>query len=313
MTSRTTRIACLAVATMILFTASAVAQDLGGVTDRVLGGNAQAAANNQVQAQVQQKVQEQVQQQVQSQMQLRAQQQAQAEVQAQLQAQGRLQAEVARAAAMANRAIDSARETVRENRGGEVSGRMRARVELGIRPRDLGVNANANARAKANANANLPDWITDHDVQLYDMVFGQSNPFRATVVLGAKAQGTPMGPNANARIKTEIADDAQAVVTVSGTEEMDLATRIDAAVHQRRAEISQLRDEALEKADTVLMEQADQMEQVLDMFIEARVRAAAEANSDSQTGAGTGSQQFNAGQSTRTEGNTEVSGNGDGR
>ncbi len=52
----------------------------------------------------------------------------------------------------------------------------------------------------------------------------------------------------------------------------DLAVRIDAAVQQRRAEISQIRDHALDAADTAMMESADQMEKVLDTFIEARLR-----------------------------------------
>ncbi len=124
----------------------------------------------------------------------------------------------------------------------------------------------------------LPRGFAESDVKIYDSIFGSFNPFRGNAEQNSVTQSdVQVDAGTNNRIATEWQSN-QGVVKASATSELDLATRIDSAVHQRRAEISSMRDQAMEESNEAMMEKAEQMEHVLDLFIEARTQAAIDAH-----------------------------------
>jgi hypothetical protein len=133
----------------------------------------------------------------------------------------------------------------------------------------------------------LPRGFVESDVKIYDAVFGSFNPFRGNAEqASATESNAQVDAGTNSRIATEWQSD-RGVAKATAYSEVDLATRIDLAVHHRRAEISAMRDKAMAASNEAMMEQAEQMEQVLDLFVQARAQAAvgarAQTNAEDRT------------------------------
>ncbi len=269
-------IALLAAALLVLNPSTLQAQIPAGVTNQV-GGAAQAAGNGRNQTRLQQQVQAQVQQRLQA----NVQQQVQAQIQAQ--AQARLQAEAARAVSIAQRAAAASRQAAaaagrRANDRPQINGSAHAKASARGRRDNQSSTAAARGNAAFNTDTTLPPGLSEEDLKLYDGIFGRFNPFRpqaeieshikSDVRATARASETPAADRIGARFLQ-----ASHVQT-----ENDLETRINLAVNQRRAEISQVRDRALNSADVKLMERAEHMEQVLNAFVAAQAQANANAN-----------------------------------
>lgn len=274
---------------------------------------AQATAQQRVQEQAQQRAQAQIQAQTQQRVQAQAQQRAQTQMQAQVtaQVQSRVQVEAARAANIAVRATVAAQQQASAAaRSQSANARQRAAGGLNLR---LGANTRVNSsnqvrvgNTRANSNANaysrlgidtklaLPPGITKTDVQIYDNIFGRFNPLRAestTKVTGTATAVTSVGhsrtaPPAN-EDSQESSDSSRArrstsdlLVETSG--DVSLMSRIGVAARQRRAEISQVRDQALASSDTSLMLRAQKMDDALKAFVQAQASASAKARTASQ-------------------------------
>jgi len=108
--------------------------------------------------------------------------------------------------------------------------------------RRAGVPANALDAARGNAaEASRFNGIAQADVAIYDNIFGRFNPIRQ---------------HANARGQ--------------GPQNVDIARGIQVAAQQRRAEIAQMRDQAIATGQTDLLGRADEMELRLNAFVEAQ-------------------------------------------
>jgi len=75
-------------------------------------------------------------------------------------------------------------------------------------------------------------------------------------------------PQANERANPNAASGANA--RGQGPNHLDVARGIQVAAQQRRAEISQMRDQAIANGQNDLLLRADEMEQRLDAFVEAQ-------------------------------------------
>ncbi len=278
---RNSQLRCIAlgiVAMTALTTNFASGQGPAGVAKQIAGSAGNAAANTQVQQQVQTQVQSQIQAQVQ--------QQTGAQIQRQLPPHAQLKVDTARAGLMAQHAIDTARQQAIENRFLNTTGSLEAKIDGKVQAQSqalrqqngLSIRSDASINSSLNRpNTNMPAGFVEADIAVYDAVFGKHNPFREIAAQNVEAEmkaeatvrgnhATPPGLQSN-----------QGIITASAKSGIDLAVKIDAAVQQRRSEISLMRDRALDASDEALMERAEHLEKVLDLFIEARARAAAES------------------------------------
>lgn len=222
-------------AVLAIATESSFAQGRGSNAGRPAGG---AAAN------VADRVQGQINQRVQAQMQQRVQAQTQVQVQSRVQGRmlNRIQAESMRAAAVAKRAAEDSigragQPGDRNARGSAAAARANERSGLQGRNAIEGSNGRASVGLGVAANASRNEWLNEADLAIYDNIFGNFNPLRA------RAKNVPGG---------------------------DVARGIQVAARQRRAEIAQLRDQAIATGQTDLLVRADEMEQRLDAFVAAQ-------------------------------------------
>lgn len=244
----------LAIAGTLTFGQLLTAQLPGGPPNKVRDLRGNGMANSQIQSQIQQQVQEQVQRQIQA------------------QATARMQADVNRAADLAQRAAATAQ---RQASAAQQRIAGSARIKLSAKAFARGEQRNergmleANGHAQASARLRLPPGFAEADVELYDRIFGKHNPIRAQKPGSNQASGvdTERGTEKGMKIRAVNYEE-------TGT---DLAAQIHLAIQHRRAEISELRDRALVETRPELLEQADQMELVMDTFVEAQARAKAKA------------------------------------
>lgn len=261
----------LRLTSLILSTITITAILVAPASAQLPGGAGNAA--NRTQAQTQQRVQAQVQQRVQAQVQQRTQAQVQQNIAAQ--AQARVQAEAARAAHIAQQAAILAQRkaaAARQNVPGGVNARVGANARVGSQARvgNQSANANANARLGIAAGLVLPPGVTKADVQIYDNIFGRFNPLRARPQEPAPRQEDTVAENNRPERRPE----APAIGTRT---DLDLAARIEVAVRQRRAEISEMRDRAVATANTQLLLQAERTEQAMTAFVDAQAKARQQA------------------------------------
>jgi len=209
-----------------------LAQGPAGNAGRPNGGPTGGIAADRVQGQMQQRVQ--------------AQGQAQAQARVQQQVQNRIHAEGKRAAELAQQLsqnsarrpipADSAR--VRDNRGGVQAGmQANGRPDLQNSVALEASNGNARAGLEMAANASGMSGVSQADLAIYDNIFGKFNPMRG--------QGGASRPET-------------------------VAPGIQIAAQKRRAEIAQLRDQAIATGQTDLLARADEMEARLDAFVAAQ-------------------------------------------
>lgn len=237
----------------------ASAQGPGGNTGR--GGAAASNAGDRIQGQISQRAQAQVQQHVQAQTQT----QVQSRVQGHLQ--GRIQAEAQRAADVAQRASENSARRA----GGAPTNALdgaRGNVASGT------ANPRANAGLAIAAEASRFNGFAEADVTIYDNIFGRFNPIRPN----ANEQEAGSRETANGTARRSSQADQHANPTASavasargqGSQNRDIARGIQVAAQQRRAEIAQIRDQAIATGQTDLLVRADEMELRLNAFVEAQ-------------------------------------------
>lgn len=243
------------------------------------GGRRGAAAANtadRVQAQINQRAQTQVQQRVQA--------QTQAQVQSRIrgQVEGRIEAEAKRAAEVAQRAAEnSARRATASAEGRAIadSATLRRNVTNGVR-RDADAgrpNPRANTGLAIAADASQSGGFTEADVAIYDNIFGRFNPIRQNLNNGeVGASNAIVDANGVARRSSQAAQranpNAPAGANARGQrpQNVDIARGIQVAAQQRRAEIAQMRDQAIATGQTDLLLRADEMELRLNAFVDAQ-------------------------------------------
>ncbi len=259
------------------------AQGPGGNAGR--GGAAAANAGDRVQGQINQRAQAQVQQRVQSQTQA----QVQSRVQGQMQ--GRIQAEAKRAAEVAQRGAENSARRASDATGKAVSGG--AALQGNAAGGGRGNNAAATPNPRANAglaiasDASRFNGFADSDVAIYDNIFGRFNPIRQNGNAGEVVSGgSEINANGAARRSTQAGERAKPNAPAGanarglgpqslgpqnvGPQNVDLARGIQVAAQQRRAEIAEIRDQAIATGQTDLLSRADEMELRLDAFVEAQ-------------------------------------------
>ncbi len=237
-------------------------------------GGATANAADRVQGQINQRAQAQVQQRVQAQ----AQTQVQSRVQSQMQ--GRIQAEAKRAAEVAQRAAENsarrasaAGEGKTNANGAALQGNAGARGNIAAGT----PNAKANAGLAIAADASRVAGVTEADLVIYDNIFGRFNPIRQNANDGeAVSATTAINATARARRSSQADERANSNTPASdnargqGPQNLDIASGIRVAAQKRRAEIAQMRDQAIATGQTDLLLRADEMELRLDAFVEAK-------------------------------------------
>ncbi|HBJ35384.1 MAG TPA: hypothetical protein DDZ51_11665 [Planctomycetaceae bacterium] len=261
------------VATALTFSVeNATGQGPGGNAGR--GGAAAANASDRVQGQINQRAQAQVQQRVQ------AQTQAQIQTRVQGQVQGRIQAEAKRAAEVAQRAAESSARRASASTeaktvagGGGLQGNAAARGNVAAGT----PNSRANAGLAIAADASRNNGFADADVAIYDNIFGRFNPIRQNDSAGEDISGsTADTANGAARRSSQAGERANPNASAGtnargqGPQNVDIARGIQVAAQKRRAEIAQLRDQAIATGQTDLMLRADEMEMRLDAFVAAQ-------------------------------------------
>lgn len=222
-----------------------------------------ASATQRARAQVQQRIQAQTQQRLQSQVQQR--------VQAQTQSRLRL----------------STGNSIRLKTNANAEARLDAEGsgQLG----SFGTSAQGKSDSEAKAEAGIPVSLTAQEMSDLDVVFGDFNPFsrrgdddgekgpkkekpRTAVVVG--------GDDDREEGRTENSGEAGVgPLRLWFESESEFQASILAAVRQRRAEISFMRDRALAKADAKLMSQADRLEGMLETYVATEAKARANAQS----------------------------------
>lgn len=227
-------------AALALSAPNGLAQGPAGNPGRPGGGPAGGVAADRVQGQIGQRVQGQMQQRVQAQGQAQAQARVQQQVQNRIHAEGKRAAELAQQLSQnsARRPIpaDAARAT--DNRGGMRAGiQSNGRADLQNSVALEASNGNARAGLEIAANASGMNGLSDADLAIYDNIFGKFNPMR--------------GQAGSSRPET-------------------VAPGIQIAAQKRRAEIAQLRDQAIATGQTDLLARADEMEARLDAFVAAQ-------------------------------------------
>lgn len=235
-------------------------------------------------------VQAQVQQRIQAQVQARSQTQVEQRLRAQ--AQARLRAEAARAAQLAEAARRQAGGLQRPTPGNRygVNAGAGGQAEGTVTGQDI--RAGVHAQLALRANADLPPGATQADLEIYDRIFGRFNPLRDPDA-SAEQPSSPPQPASNspsngrgkpatassARPQSPPAEQPAPPADQRGRAlgRLDLATRIEFAVSQRRAEISQERDRALATGNAELLLRAEQMEEALTAFVAAQRAARSQA------------------------------------
>lgn len=297
----TQRMICLALAAMVTGHFAVTGYGQGGALLDRAASNTQSAAQTQAQqraqARAQARAQEQVQQRVQAQVQQRANAQVQQRMQTRLQqrVQGQLGARVRGAT----------------RTGADTANRMRQRGNANR----LNLSAGANANAEANAGGNTiaadskiringsgrlvvpgPALRGNGEVNVayFDNVFGRFNPFRQPEPATTGESESPAQPSARSPRPTTTADDSSQETAAAGEGNLESRQRFarngetgigiahaaidfSKAIRLRRSEISAIRDHALANGNVQLIASADQMEQILDRFIEAQTAAEAQA------------------------------------
>ncbi|QDV70780.1 hypothetical protein Poly24_45110 [Rosistilla carotiformis] len=293
------RITCIAVATlasMACLTQFATAQLPGGLGSGASGAASAAADAARAQAQVQQRVQAQIQQRVQTQVQANIQSNIQAQIQTRIQAEANRAAEIAMRASA--RAADRAQATVANAPNG---------VQLGVGVQaNTGTDANvAGNRTRFNssgqlslqAGASLPPGVTQADVAIYDSIFGQFNPLRQapsdrpTAAPATAPESGRQRDAANEKGTGNVASTNDQRPSHAGgllNANLDFATRVHIAARQRRAEISQIRDHAIETGSAELLMQADQLETRLNAFAQAQTQLQSRLQTQAQGAATAG-------------------------
>ncbi len=189
----------------------------------------------------------------------------------------------------------------------------------------MSLNANANTHAHAHAHAD------DIGVGLFDSILGRFNPFRnpemtsttAAPVSGSSTANETLSPSDSASTSSSTVQDQSAPAdstpdgasdqrspgllagvgaVVSVKKNVDMGARVHEAVRLRRAEISEMRDQAMTSANTEMMANADRMETMLNAFENAQVQATANATGNAEYQAG---QPKPADASTGSNGQTE--------
>jgi len=238
---------------------NASAQGPGGNAGR--GGAAAANAGDRVQGQINQRAQTQVQQRVQAQTQT----QVQSRVQGQMQ--GRIQAEAQRAAEVAQRAADNSARRAGGAPANALDG-ARGNVAAGM------ANPRANTGLAIAAEASRFNGFAEADVAIYDNIFGRFNPIRPNAnEEEAGSRGTANGAARRSSQADQRANpnaSAGANARGQGPQNLDIARGIQVAAQQRRAEIAQMRDQAIATGQTDLLLRADEMELRLNAFVEAQ-------------------------------------------
>ncbi|TWT94631.1 hypothetical protein [Stieleria varia] len=286
------------------------AQGLGGL----LPG--QGAAQNQTQQRVQQQVQTQVQQRVQAQVQNQVRAQVQGQVQQRIQSQvaggvqARLNGQIQARANQAVRLAARARATAASASQANVDANVNTNISVNATP---GVQSRTNASAGLNAStrsSRRPVTVTQTDIEVFDSIFGQFNPLRSGSVVLASAESSSHGssataqeseeanpfvrPNRSKRNNGEAVENTNSQDTAQQRREntntsvvgilsanADFGAMISVAARQRRAEIAQMRDQAIASASAELLAQADAMENQLDAFAAAQQQAATHAQARS--------------------------------
>jgi hypothetical protein len=228
-----------------------------------LNQRASSAANatQRVRAQVQQNVQQQVQQQVQAQ----AQQRVQAQTQQRIQSQTELRLPAAGSARL-NANLEA-----------------KARVDLGAETKAK-AGANASQAARGGQSGGIPVRLTAEEMVNLDVVFGEFNPFRQR----EQARSSEAADRGEARGESETrvsgsADSGRGrenrPVRLMFESEAEFQAALTAAVRQRRAEISSMRDQALSEVDERKMALADRLESLMEAYVAAEAKANADTNS----------------------------------
>jgi hypothetical protein len=294
----------LAVAGLAMIAQPAIAQLPG-----ILPGN--ASSSERAQAQAQQRIQAQ------------AQQRAQARVQQQLQAQTqtRLQVDAARAANIAQRTAAIAQQQAHAAKQRAAAGAaIRIGVDAGVRSRNQAagqsVNANLAAQLGIDSRLAIPADMTEDDVKIYDNFFGRFNPLREQAHQEtAAAANSKIATTANSGTAESTAEQDAPQQTADGANSkqrgtLDLASRIEIAAAQRRAEISEMRDQALATSNTQLLLQAERMEEAMNALVEAqsRVRAEGDANIENRSSTARQARLSESRKSVRAKAENEVDG-----
>lgn len=167
---------------------------------------------------------------------------------------------------------------------------------------DVSANARVNAGTQAKAGSNsqgsensqnaggaigvgIPVTLTAEDMANLDVVFGEFNPFQRpdrdeTSTEGESASNAQNDSDAGPSDEPDSEQPrGKRPVRLVFQSEAELQASLTAAVRQRRAEISSMRDQALAEADAKKMAFADRMETMMDAYVAAEAKANANANS----------------------------------
>ncbi len=285
----------------------------------------QAQVQQRVQGQVQNQIQSQVQAQVQAQVQQRVQAQIAGNVTArvnnQIEATARQAARLAARAQATGKAASSATLSAAANTHVDVSANANVGGNARVGQNQIATSSNTQAHIGVSA---APIQITHSDVAVYDSIFGQFNPLRTAAMIKANAQGHTHAAAATATgiaAAGQSRADATASTTAATGETLltsgeaaieghgsasaqthsqaggefgiagildanvDLSSMIAVAARQRRAEISQMRDQAIASANAELMAHADAMETQLAAFASAQQQAIAQTQGTAEAAA----------------------------
>lgn len=267
----------------------------------------QQRAQQQAQAQIQQRTQQQAPAQVQQRAQAQVQAQVQAQIQQKIQADATRAAQIAQQAAVASQRAASARlsaaagraatvqqraSTLNARIGTDVAASNRTRIQAG----NNSANASAYARMGLDTRLALPPGLSEADVQVFDNLFGDFNPLRRRVTRenSNDQEASPSSETASttrvgvsrglsAEIETE-GQSGEAGLLVQGRtrrvrpdDVLDFTTRLRIAARQRRAQISEMRDQALITGDAQLLLRAQRVEESIAAFVDAQTRLQANA------------------------------------
>lgn len=225
-----------------------------------------ASTTQRVRAQVQQRVQTQVQQQVQAQTQQR------------IQSQTRLRLPVTN--------------SIRIN--ADAGAKVRVDAGAGARLGAASGQSENGQTARGGIGIGIPVTVSAEEMASLDVVFGDFNPFRRpnrdeTTADSEPAPESPSddGETASDETPASESDDEtdsgesrrRRPIRLVFQSEAEFQASLTAAVRQRRADISAMRDRAVAEADARMMAQADRMESMMDAYVAAEAKANANANS----------------------------------
>ena len=188
--------------------------------------------------------------------------------QAQRQIQARVQADAARAAQIARQATAMTRRDA-------LVGRGRSGRDAGRRP-DAQTRGGISAVTVARTNA-ADRRLSKQDMEIFDNIFGQFNPFRAResqsgVKQPLKRETLPSNTQARPEASAEDRTGFRGGRATDAQRGRDFGRLIQAAARQRRAEISEMRDQALQNGNVDSLLKAHRAERSLDEFLKAQAR-----------------------------------------